>query len=393
MKKYISILLTMFLIPTLVNAETLTYDICESGCEYTNLSDVSTTINNISDLSNKDIIININSDMSGQLHIGSISNSIKSITINGNNQDFNNKSFNIIAKNIELNGCNNLYDVTTDNSEHVSINNSNIKILSYNSIDFNGQIMTDEINLSEVLNIDETSLNNLKMLNLIGNFKIRNMDFSNIILCNFAGTININSSKLNKVLNVPMAGNININIYNTEFNNLKYINITAEEEAELNEVDQYYDSFDSTILSKDIYDINVADYVGQYKSSTTVFFDKETKLKHSDKLDLTSYLDYYTEDKEIEYTIEDESIAKIDNKELIGLKEGSTKVTVTTDDGHVVYNINLVVEKETIPEKIDSMTIKVPITGSKVKAWVVLVSALLLVIIGVCSYMLIRRKK
>ncbi len=393
MKKYISILLTMFLIPTLVNAETLTYDICESGCEYTNLSDVSTTINNISDLSNKDIIININSDMSGQLHIGSISNSIKSITINGNNQDFNNKSFNIIAKNIELNGCNNLYDVTTDNSEHVSINNSNIKILSYNSIDFNGQIMTDEINLSEVLNIDETSLNNLKMLNLIGNFKIRNMDFSNIILCNFAGTININSSKLNKVLNVPMAGNININIYNTEFNNLKYINITAEEEAELNEVDQYYDSFDSTILSKDIYDINVADYVGQYKSSTTVFFDKETKLKHSDKLDLTSYLDYYTEDKEIEYTIEDESIAKIENKELIALKEGSTKVTVTTDDGHVVYRINLVVEKESIPEKIDKMTIKVPITGSKLKLWVLIVGGILLGIVGICTSMLIKRKK
>ena len=149
----------------------------------------------------------------------------------------------------------------------------------------------------------------------------------------------------------------------------------------------------SSELNYDIYDMDLTNMGDQLKSITTIYFDKEAKLKPGDTLNLVNYLDYYTEDKEIEYTIDDKNIAKIENKELSALKEGSTKVTVTTDDGHVIYRINLVVEKESIPEKIDKMTIKVPITGSKIKAWVVIVSALLLAVTLVCSYMLIKRRK
>ena len=48
MKKYIYLILSLLLIPIMVNAETLTYEVCESGCEYVNFYEVETAINNIS---------------------------------------------------------------------------------------------------------------------------------------------------------------------------------------------------------------------------------------------------------------------------------------------------------------------------------------------------------
>ena len=126
---------------------------------------------------------------------------------------------------------------------------------------------------------------------------------------------------------------------------------------------------------------------------TKIYFDKESDLKSGDKLDLISYLDYYTSDKEIDYVIEDETIAKIENKELVGLKEGQTNVTVTTDEGHVVYRIKLNVIKENIVEKIDDMTVKVPITGTKIKVWVLVSIILLFGVIGIVIFKLIKRKR
>ena len=395
MKKYIYLILSLLLIPIMVNAETLTYEVCESGCEYANLNDVRIAIRNIDDLTDKDIVINVNSDNTSgyNLNISDFDNIPNSVTINGNNHDFNNKELVLLAKNITINDCNNLEALITADSDKINIKNSNIKRIQYMSIDSNGQIKSEEINLSEILDVDETSRNNHIGLILVGNFKIENMNLKNILLEPVGGTINVYNSQIDKVLNMPQFGNITTNIYNSKFTNIKYKNITTGEEfdSEINNINLSDGDFSK--LNYDVYDMDFTNMGGQTKSITTVYFDKEAKLKPDDKLNLVDYLDYYTEDKEIEYTIEDESIAKIDNKELIALKEGSTKVTVTTDEGHVVYNINLVVEKETIPEKIDKMTIKVPITGSKVKAWVVVISVILLGVIGVCSYMLVKRKK
>ena len=387
MKKYIYLILSLLLIPIMVNAETLTYEVCDNGCEYSNLRDVKIAIENISDLTDKDIVINVNSDMDDDLRIGDIDNMANSVTINGNNHDLNNKSFILNSKKVEINDSK-LFGVQIVNTEKISINNSIIKRIEYSSIDSNDQIKPNEVNISNAFNIDEISQNNLKWVLLYGNIKLENMDFSNQVLIIESGNINIFDSKIWKIYNLTAATKKTAHIYNSKFKSLKYTNITSEEDDARNEYIQFFSYFDSSLLHHDIYDIQAPEY-----SNTTVYFDKETNLKPSDKLNLPVFLDYYTEDKEIEYTIEDESIAKIENKELIGLKEGSTKVTVTTDDGHVVYIINLVVEKETIPEKIDKMTIKVPITGNKVKIWVVVVSALLLAVIGGCIYMLIKNKK
>ncbi len=435
MKKYISILLIMFLMPVLANAETLTYNVCET-CEYTDLSTVKDNIDSLSDLTDKDIIININSDYSNQygFNITEGSNFPKSITINGNNHNLD--AVGVAFKNIKdvnISGFGSLAYITTENAQNLEVanidkiihqldltdiqnisvsnigetntisiyNSQKIKLLNTHAfllllgyVDSDSyQLNSEEINLNDVLEVDESTLNSLKTISILGNIKIENMDFGSQVIVPYTGTINIYNSNVGKIVSYPATGDIFVNIYNSNFNSLKYTNIDSSEDDSLNDFQQFMMNNEPGVLNYDIYDVDSTSMGGQTKSNTMVYFDKETKLKPGDKLDLSSYLDYYTEDKEIEYTIEDESIAKIENKELIGLKEGSTKVTITTDEGHVVYRINLVVEKETIPEKIDKMTIKVPITGNRIKAWVLVVSTLLLGVIVGCIYMLIKSKK
>ena len=105
MKRIWILFISLFLIPIFVNAETLTYEVCESGCEYSSLGDVGTAIGNISDLSDKDIIININSDLSnGYIRIGSESDqkTANSVLINGNNYAINFSSIYFYANSVTL---------------------------------------------------------------------------------------------------------------------------------------------------------------------------------------------------------------------------------------------------------------------------------------------------
>ena len=409
--KRLYILLILLILPLIVNAETLTYDVCDT-CEYTELYRLETVINNISNLSDKDIIINVNKDTVGIGHYGNDTNKIKSMTINGINGATINPNYgmdicadnvtinNVIFNNINNNGIN---GIGIGNASNIIINNSIIPVLEIVWTSRN-----ETLELNDILNIDEYSLNNLKIFALSGsNLIIKDLQMPNIRLSLIGGNYEIYNSSFNKIIHFYPTeyGNVlndasSANIYNSKFKSLKYFNISnlleIDEETQGNiSAGLLFDIITDDMLPYDIYNVNAKDSTtGEYTNvETNVYFDKEAKLKPEDKLNLVNYLDYYTEDKEIEYTIEDESIAKIENKELIGLKEGSTKVTITTDEGHVIYRINLTVDKETIPEKIDKMTIKVPITGSVVKEWVIGLIVLIVGVIGMCSYILIKRKK
>ena len=389
MKKYIYIILSLFLfMPFMVNAETVTYNVCESGCEYASWSSVISSIQSLGDLSDKDIVINITSNLNENGYgnrIGSESNYAKSITINGNNFDFK-YSGGFYADTIVINEVKtiNNYYIYFYNPKKITMTNSTLNQIVFR-FDENLQVKLNEI-------IDSDSLSCVKMIVFYNDMLIDNMDFSNTILGLAAGKVEIHDSKISTIISAPTGGNVVADIYNSSFDKLQFKKITTLEEYS-DEVMPYFNTYDNNYLHYSRYEVNATDIGLQGTANITVYFDKEATVKAGNKLDLSSYLDYYTEDKEIENTIEDESIAKIENKELIGLKEGSTIVTVTTDEGHVVYRINLTVEKETIPEKIDKMTIKVPITGSEVKAWVLIVGGILLGIIGICICMLIKRKK
>ena len=414
--KRLYILLILLILPLMVNAETLTYDVCDT-CEYKNYNDVKASIDSISDLSDKDIIINfnINGEIVFMEQYGSETNQIKSITLNGTKETIINPYYGlgihantVIINNIKFqnsgNYGTNCIGVTTDK---IIINNSEVSTLI---LSISGDKSSNELN--NILQMDDYSKERLKVLTLANNgtsnVVIRELQLENARLSLIGGNYEIYNSAFSKIFHYPsdllevdsLQEISSANIYNSKFKSIKYKEIPNIYELGEDEMEAMYYAFMIDKLSNDIYEYDIYNINARNPQTdeyteveTNIFFDKELNIKPNDKVNLAEYLDYYTEDKEIEYTIEDESIAKIENKELTALKEGSTKVTVTTDEGHVVYRINLVVEKETIPEKIDKMTIKVPITGSKLKLWVLIVGGILLGIVGICASMLIKRKK
>ena len=126
---------------------------------------------------------------------------------------------------------------------------------------------------------------------------------------------------------------------------------------------------------------------------TTVYFDKEFEINSGEEIDLKSALDYFPEDEEITYLIDDDEVASIDNLKLKGLSSGKTYIEITTGSGLLIYRVMLKVGEDNLAEQIDRMTVRVPITGSKIKAWVLIISMLLLTVIGICTYILINRRK
>ena len=381
-----------------VKAEPMEYNVCKTGCEYNNLNEIISHGNAGSYTKLYDGMV--------RLYDGIIINILDNEQYEITTRYANKLSSGIIYNQFEINGINAKPTIVVDNPETGGINLivANLKITSVNITGERGEGNTlDNINTLQKANLNFLmGLEGNETINETpGNITIENADLYQLSIGQGSINGNIKNARIEEFLLAPIISDISIydsefktishftsstsilNIYNSTFEEFKYSEYDSN-----NDIQKYIDHI--TYVNR-LNGIAAFSYDGKY--NTFVHFNKEAKLKPGDKLNLVDYLDYYTEDKEIEYTIEDESIAKIENKELIAIKEGSTKVTVTTDDGHVVYRINLVVEKETISEKIDKMTIKVPITGSKVKAWVVVISVILLGVIGVCSYMLIKRKK
>lgn len=394
MKRIWILFISLFLIPIFVNAETLTYEVCESGCEYSSLGDVGTAIYNISDLRDKDIIININSDLSeGNTYITIGSNSdqktANSVLINGNNFTVNGFGFQTYVDNTfikDLKSNDQSYSMI-NNPKKITVKNSSIPIMGIVLLNDNYTIKSEEVNLNDVLEIDETSLNKLKFFELAGNVRIDKMNLKDILVMQMGGTLNVYDSEIGKIFSFPQVAFVETNIYNSKFNTLKYKNLNSVTELE-NSYETYMQNYDLSSLEYDIYDYNAPSY-----SKTTVYFDKEFKIDTGEEIDLKNALDYFPEDEEITYLIDDDDIASIDNLKLKGLSEGKTYIEITASNGLLVYRVSLKVGEDNLPEQIDKITVRVPITGSKVKIWVLVISIILLTIIGMCTYILINRRK
>ena len=439
MKKYFYILLILLLMPILVNAETLEYNICKNGCEYDELSEVLnilTEMSNNLEFNGQDIIINITDNESYDLTDTEYIianedriNDISSITINGNNAIINNNNDSMInfamsAQKITINNLNiiNTFDndeyanakeipsdvidkllAITVNSELVEINNCNIPELM--SMNGNIKIRKSKINvvISDSLNIDDSDIgfiwgfvssnnyvfNNSKITGFIGDsgdIYAYNVDMTahNCIFRNglffINSNVNIYDSNIVKIVNYHDLSNAsNFNIYNSKLNGILYANPNTDDEAQ-RVLGENFEERDPSTWHFNILDIH---------ADTYVHFDDTITLKPGETIDLKDKFGFDNDDL---WSLED-NIGDINGNILTATKVGKTKLILNADEEHFLYNINLVVEKETIPEKIDKMTIKVPITGSKVKVWVVVVSILLLVVTLVCSYLLIKNKK
>ena len=385
MKRYLYSLLIMLLMPIFVNAETLTYDVCESGCEYTNLTDVNTEINNLNDLSDKDIIFNISGNVIAQ-KIGMYN--VNSLTINGNNNA----------------------SITTDriiiqNFKKVIINNVIINTNRENYFFGYGSVYNEE----DMVTRSRDNVVELKNSSFLGDFAFSNSQI-NIDNCKFKyvlfgeADVFIKNSNLNSVLlisGINYMGDTNIHLYDSNSYN-GIIRENGIDNATYNIPDNEENRKKTCLIEwpTTTYGEN---YTQPLTADNKIFIYQDINKSIKDNTSInnfelefkSTYEDSYGYDdiknSPIEWKSENEGIAKLENGVIIPVSAG--RVDLVGTRGNDIYTIHLTVEKETIPEKIDKMTIKVPITGSKVKVWVVVVSVLLLGVTLVCSYMLIKNKK
>ena len=129
----------------------------------------------------------------------------------------------------------------------------------------------------------------------------------------------------------------------------------------------------------------------------TVIKKEETKkkaaitIKDKNKIKMVevfSVLENY--EGEVEWTISDPSIAKIENGEIIPLKSGT--ITVSTVIDGITYTYELTIA-DNVPEKLMHTTIKVPITGKAVEAWVIISTVMSILVIGSIINLFIIKKK
>lgn len=464
MKRLKYLLFIMLIVPLFVNAQTYTYNVCKSGCDYNDLNDAFAEVRSkTTNFNNDDVIINITDSESYNIYSYDINYSsennsnyvnLKSFTFNGNNAKISSSEgtrLRIFSKEVNFNNVN-FENYWTDNindnlqvnnliglaiySDNLNIKNSKIGIIQavkdYNDFSDAANIKIDQ---SEIFKIDAVGLveaNDSKFYNFNvngSNFTLKNIQSNNISI-NFGGSgnsiSNIDFDNLNvstiaiimfcqgkiqnshfggiytpisnlsiyntsgKILNAAESADSIINVYNPVTDSLSYISLNSFEN--INQVIPNGDF--QKLYEPDTWLVNYADINSNNSTAKiNIFFDKEKTIKVGENTNFTELFSTLKNNDNIIYEVEDNTVAKVENNKIIGLKTGTTKITATAKDNVATYTLNLNVEKETIPEKIDKMTIKVPITGSKIKAWVVVVSVILLAVIGTCSYMLIRRKK
>ena len=95
----------------------------------------------------------------------------------------------------------------------------------------------------------------------------------------------------------------------------------------------------------------------------------------------------------MEWTSSDETVATIENGVIKPLKSGNATMTLHISNTDTTYKINVTVLKKSLPEKIDNMTLEVPLTDKRIKVWVLVSIIMLFGVIGVIIYLLIKSKK
>ena len=160
--------------PLIAHAETITYNICKSGCEYDDLNNVLDEI--ITAPQDSNVIINFDDSETYQLDKEYRSaNTINSFTINGNNNELIIPYWSIKAQSVEIN------NISTKNYWEAS---------ETNTIDID----------AEKVKVDYLKANNISVMYYSEG---KNVEVTNSEIFNFVdygiGPINISDSKFNKV--------------------------------------------------------------------------------------------------------------------------------------------------------------------------------------------------
>ncbi len=450
MKRIKYLLLTIiFCVPMLVNATNTTYNVCKNGCEYTELETVLAELEaRGTHYDNDTVTINITDTGTytineHHLNVSSEYQDLASLTINGNNATIVlNSTLEMYAKEININdfivkdywvdeGAAGYYTGTlSPYANNVKLKNVKVGsvLLNNGNASPNLAVESSEIfNISLQGNIDvkdtkvsrigvssgtEYKLKNVTAnridMNSAGsaNDPDSNIDFDNLNVDGFfqlnSAKGNINNSKIGglgatevtldlnnhtgKIINIASGKNSTINVYNPKNDKIDYHKINSENQT--NELfTNISEAEDPNSWIYTYADINMKSNVN---AQINIFFDGTKTIKVNDKLDFSTLFNTIKSGDKLTYKVDDTSVAKMDGNNIVGLKEGTTKITATSENGAVNYTLNLTVEKATI---IDKMNVDVPITGKSIKLWMILLAGVLFGVIGVAVYMLIRRKK
>lgn len=446
--KYL-ILTIIFCVPMLVNATNTTYNVCKNGCEYTELETVLAELEaRGSHFENDYITINITDSETYTINdhricIADTSEEIKDFTINGNNATLVlNDSLFMYAKQI------NIKDVTIKDywdqdgnagtitgtfktyADKLNLTNVKVGALSISEGEFISNVTIDSSEIANIavngnVDIKDTEARLIRLangtkyklqnvttydmnINRAGGTddEMSNIDFDNVTVNNLAavfmsngtiddssinslfyamGTLDIKNSS-GKVLagaDGEMTPTV-VNIYNTKNTSLDYQKVTNDNQ--MSEITTDDDLFNNEAW-KHTYSVVALEGAN---AEINIFFDGTKTIKVNDKLDFSTLFNTIKSGDKLTYKVDDTSVAKMDGNNIVGLKEGTTKITATSENGAVNYILNLTVEKATI---MDKMNVDVPITGKSIKLWMIILAGVLFGVIGVAVYMLIRRKK
>ena len=403
MKRLKYLLFMILLMPVVVSAQTYTYNICKSGCEYNKFIDIVTNIYNLPADSNLEIIINFQDSETYQennnLEIYNDNNPFTSVTINGNNATIINEEYLFAVERAKTATIKDLNVTAADIS------------LEGEKYATNFTELAQKINNKELYN-NKYTLNNINfegselVIFGAGTFEVTKGVFSGPFAANNAKLL-LNKSTINNAL---MAGsqypNSEIYIFSDNIlpNKISRLKVGEETASQIDDLQNKLkqNSLIEMEVTPSLYNYGIsrdANNVLYYYQEKNKTIKEDTNISEIEKEFVNTYEDSYgyddIKDDAIVWTSTDESIVKIENGIVKVLKSGN--VDLTANKGNDYYTMHLTVEKPTIAEKItntiEKKTIKVPITGKEVKAWIIVVSVVLLAVIGISTSMLIKRKK
>ena len=297
---------------------------------------------------NSEIEFNSDSEYSGIYLIGSDNVEINNLTINSNGS--------MLAKGLVLD------DVRSASINNLTVNNSEVGLYVHRTIGDN-----DHSTINSEIEVNNSNLLN----NTCSSFNILDDEWFEIITDNkYSGLIAYNlpfTSKKsyqvvfnkNNLLNCAVASGTDTNTY-----------VSGENTWEEEPISYTYDEIDYDNLTNTVQNVNngTVDVVKNYKGTVTIeegsSVDDDTAFEEELNLD------------GVTWTSNDESIARIENGKILGLKEGTTTITGVSSDGLTTYEIVVNVVKN-------------PVTNSMIYVGI---GVILILVLGTALYTVYRIK-
>ena len=399
--KRISIIITLLLLmPILVHAETITYNVCESGCSYNNLESLLSYLSGISDINN-DITINLEKNKtynlgdSYQIVLSQFAENEDAIdytnkTINGNyivpnDQDKlvingngstilcenNNCSIGFAAASVEINDLFFEPSYLEGNFESLDISNTPTIQVSGDKVVLNN-IKTPVLMPSANKCLINDS-NTMLLLAMLGNNTI-NKSYIGTYIIFIANQADIFDSNIDNVGGLMASiGSLNfhrtyvkhieqigfeINFYDSEIGkiaNMSKINIynptnkdrITHFKGEMSDIYQNYPEFDQEDDST--WGVNIYDIYSESGDSpaegvyTHIYYTKNIEMELNSEKEYKNILDEMSGGRELTYNIEDNSIVDLQGDKLKAKKLGQTTLHAQEEDETYNYLLYITV--------------------------------------------------